>query len=102
MAEKTYGSWDYCLSLIQFMIRFCGRKRAVGAFGLSATEEMTDFKRIYQRKWSTAITVTIWTWFGDEQESLQSQQRTDVSHDLLIKPAPTSLMALFILENVSA
>lgn len=46
--------------------------------------------------------VTTWTWFGDEQESLQSQQRTDVSHDLLIKPAPTSLMSLFVLENVSA
>lgn len=102
MAEKTYASWDYCLSLILSVIRFCGRIRAAGGFGLSAAEEMTVFKRIYQRKWNTAIMVTTWTWFGDEQVSLQSQQRTGVSHDLLIKPTPTPLMALFVLENVSA
>lgn len=93
MAEKTYASWDYCLSLIQFMIRYCGRIRETGGFGLSAAEEMTVFERIYHRKWNTAIMVTIWTWFRDEREPLQSQQRADISHNLLIKPAPTSLIA---------
>lgn len=72
MGEKSYASWVYCLALIQFVISHRGRKRAAGVFGFSAAGEMPVFKGIFQGKWNTAITVTICSWFGDGQESLQS------------------------------